>query len=1141
MTGDPEGRQRPSGPGGGDMRTRFVFHVTALLLAGLICVPLAAQELTGTISGTVTDSSGAVIPEASVTVINAATSVVAYRGKTNESGNYAAPALPAGTYRVVVEKSGFKKSEVQSITLQVDQRARVNVMLQPGEVSETITVIGEGLGQLETESSSVGAVINASQVRDLPMPSRNMLNLLTLVGGVSSGGAATGINASQLSINGSRTLNSEFTVDGVSVVSGSTGGVQRVPSTEAVREFRVLTSGYTAEYGRTSGGYVSLITDSGSNEMHGSLYEYFRNEKLNANDFFRNLRGQSRPVDRYNQFGGKLGGPVHLPRLYNGRDRTFFFFNYEGLRRRNPFNNLSTLAPPAFRSGDFSASPVVVFDPVGNAQFPGNRIPASRLDPAAQRVMSLLPAPNSPGTVDQANGRTINNYLSAGSTGVVDNQYTFRGDHAAGTKARVFGRLSTYRVNSPSAPIIPGPLDPRVGDSLTTGYQASSSWTHIWAPNLITEGWLGFQRNNPAIDPPSLGINVREVLGIQRYSFAATPVMNISGWTSMGINSNTYRRQIDNNYQGSFSITWTRGNHSVKTGFQLRKNQFNVFNPGGNFAGVYNFNGQLSSPLRSAGNPIHALADFLQGYVKTANYDLPQPMTGRRNSNFGAFVQDDWKFSRRLTVNAGLRYELETPMTMSNNIYSRVDPVSGRLLAAGKNATRSLNLEAAKLNLAPRVGLAYSRDEKTVVRSAFGVFFSQIFSNLGGVVLYPGFTVAQAFPDLGVGVAQPFRLTEGMPLIAVQDLNDPFIVERNASVTNPLAASAQFGEINPMPHSLQWNFGIQRELARGNILDVSYVGTRGLNLPLNLAHNPIPFERGDELARLATTADQQRARKFPTVNSLNSFVHAGTSSYHSLQVKAVRQFTRGLGYHAVYTWSKSLDDGSGLFPFSQPYGLDAGQFPFLLRYLDRSISSFDRPHSFAGALQIRSRGPVWLRDFTFSPILVVRTGLPDTITQSNLWPGVVQQRPHLIGASMNAKADGFTPEGTAVRYLLPASSDSFPFAPSGPFYTGSGAARTRILPAVVGSLGRNTTREPNEFNIDLAVARSFRLREGLRFQIRAEAFNFLNHTNFNGADTALSVQANTRTGRAEFNSPGFGLITSAKSARFLQLVARLEF
>lgn len=1102
---------------------------------------LRAQDINASISGTVTDSSGAVVPGAAVMLSSADTGVIAYQGKTNESGVYSAPSVPVGRYRVSVELAGFSKAVVENVRLQVDQKARVDVVLKPGEVAETVTITGEGLGQLETESSSTGAVINTSQVRDLPLPSRNVLNLLTLVGGVSSGGAATGINASQLSMNGSRTLNSEFAVDGVSVVSGSTGGVQRVPSTEAIREFRVLTSGYTAEYGRTSGGFVSMITDSGTNDLHGSLYEYFRNEKLNANDYFRNLRGQQRPVDRYNQFGGKLGGPVVVPRLYNGRDRTFFFFNYEGLRRQIPFANLSTLPTAAFRSGDFSASPVPVIDSTTGMQFPGNRIPANRLDPAAVKILSLLPASNSPGTADVANGRTINNFLSAGSTGVTDNQYTFRGDHAAGSAARLFGRFTRFSNTSPSSEVIPGPLDTRVGDSITRGYQASLGWTHIWSPALITETWLGFQRQDPSIDPPTLGINVRDVFGIQRSVFDAAPRINVSGWASLGINENTYRRQIDNNYQGSASITWTTGSHTIKSGFQMRKNQFNVFNPGGAFTGIYNFNGELSSAQRAAGNPVHSLADFLQGYVQSANYDLAQPITGRRNSNLGIFFQDDWKATRKLTLNLGLRWEYETPMTMSNDIYSRVDIVTGKLLVANRNASRSLDLKAPKNNFAPRVGFAYSWDDKTVVRSAFGIFYSQIFSNLGGVVLYPGFTVSQQFPDLGVGVAQPFRLSEGHPLVAVQNFEDPFFVERNATLANPLNSGAQFGQIDPMPHSLQWNFGIQRELMRGTIVDVSYVGTRGLNLPLSQSFNTTPFERGEELARLGTATETQRARPFPLVDGLGAFVHAGTSSYHSLQMKAVRQFTGSIGFQATYTFSKSIDDGSGLFSFSQPYGLDQGQFPNYFRHLDRAVSAFDRPHNFAASLQYRTKGPWALRDWMISPILVARTGLPDTISQTNLFTGVTQQRPNAIGTNASGRAPAETPEGTAVRYLLAPSDPSFPFAPSGPFFTGSGATRTLVLPASVGTLGRNTTREPSEFNLDLAIARTFRLGERPRFELRGEAFNFLNHTNFNGASTALAVQADPVTGRAIFNSPGFGLITSAKSARFVQLVARFEF
>jgi hypothetical protein len=480
-------------------------------------------------------------------------------------------------------------------------------------------------------------------------------------------------------------------------------------------------------------------------------------------------------------------------------------------------------------------------------------------------------------------------------------------------------------------------------------------------------------------------------------------------------------------------------------------------------------------------------------------------------------------------------------MSMSNDIYSRVDIVSGKLLVAGKNASRTLDLEAAKYNFAPRVGFAYSLTDHTVIRSAFGVFYSQIFSNLGGIVLYPGFTVSQQFPDLGVAVPQPFRLNEGTPLVAVQNFQDPFFVERNATPSNPLNSGAQFGQINPMPHSLQWNWGIQHEVARGTILDMSYVGTRGLNLPLSLSFNQIPFERGEELARLGSTVENQRARRLPNVDGLGAFVHAGTSSYHSLQFKAVRQLTRSFGFQTSYTFSKSMDDGSGLFSFSQPYGLDQGQFPNYFRYLDRAVSAFDRPHNFAASFQYRTGGPRWLRNWTISPIVIARTGLPDTITQSNLYPGVTQQRPNVINTNASAEGGGEVPEGTAIRYLLAPGSPNFPFTPSGPLFTGSGATRTLVLPASVGTLGRNTTREPSEFNIDLAIARSFPIRDTMRFEIRGEAFNFLNHTNFNGANTSLSVQADPRTGQAVFNSPNFGLITTAKSARFVQLVARFEF
>jgi hypothetical protein len=390
------------------MRVRHV--VLALIFCFLTGIAVG-QVLTGMISGTVTDSSDAIVPNAAVSIVNADTGVTVWHGVTNESGLYRAPSLPVGRYNVIVALQGFKRVEVSGINLTVDQSAAINITLQPGAVAESVTVAGQTAGQLATESSSLGTTINTSQVQNLPLPNRNILNLLSLSAGVSSGGDATSINASQLSINGSRTVNSEFTVNGLSVVSGSTGGVQTLPSADAIREVKVLTSAYSAEYGRTSGGTVTLITNSGTDQYHGGVYEYFRNEDLNANNYFNNLLGKPRSQDRYNLFGGKLGGPVSIPKLYNGKERTFFFFNYEGLRQSTPYFNTSSVPDADFRSGNFSNSKVLVYDPSTKAPFNRNIIPAGQIDQAAAKILGTLPVPNSPGSFDPSTGVTINNLV----------------------------------------------------------------------------------------------------------------------------------------------------------------------------------------------------------------------------------------------------------------------------------------------------------------------------------------------------------------------------------------------------------------------------------------------------------------------------------------------------------------------------------------------------------------------------------------------------------------------------------------------------------------------------------------------------------------------------------------------------------
>jgi len=1126
------------------MRVENVFAVcSCVFVCGLSCVLFA--QAAGVISGTVSDTSQAVVPNAAVKVTNADTGVVAWHGVTNDSGVYRAPELPAGRYNISVEMPGFKAASVNGVNLAVDQRASINLTLQPGVATESITVAATSEGQLATDTSSLGNVITPSQVQNLPLPNRNILNLLSLTPGVSSGGDATSINASQLSINGSRTVNSEFMVDGVSVVSGSTGGVQTLPPADAIRELKVLTSAYSAEYGRTSGGIVTMVVNSGTDRYHGGVYEYFRNEDLNANTFFNNLLGKRRSQDRYNLFGAKLGGPVRIPKVYNGKEKTFFFFNYEGLRQSQPFFNSSTVPDAAFRSGDFSASKVLVYDPLTNAPFPGNKIPSNRIDPAAAKILGVLPSPNSPGSFDATNGFNVNNLVAVGSSKPGSNSYTTRIDENLTDKDRIFGTLTHYNSQSPIQPRISGPLENNVGPGTTTGYQATIGYTRTWTPTFFTDFRMGFWRNNSEIVPPSLGIDVQSVFGIQRSVGPASPTFSLNGWTpDWGLNSNTLRSQIDNNFQPNFSASKVWRNHLIKFGVDLRKNQFNIYNPGGTgnsgwFTGNYTFTGEITSASHTGGNPVNSLADFLLGDIKTSGYALPQPPAGRRNYNLGLYVQDDWKVTQKLTVNLGLRYEFESPMTSSNKIYSRVDTVTGQVLFADINASSTLNLTPDKLNLAPRVGLAYTVTPKTVLRTGFGIFYSQIFSDLGAQVLFPGYTISQSFGSLGTGVPQPFSLAQGMPLVALQNLSNPQSTLSQFGPNNPLSASASFAQAGPLPYAEEWNFGLQREFWRGVILEANYVGSAGVHLPLNLPYNNIPFSSATQVAQVNTTAFTQSLRPFPAVARFSAISMAGHSSYNALQLSARRQYTTNLAFIANYTRSKSIDDGSGLFSFSQPNAFDAGQFPAQFRSVDRAVSSFDRPNSFTGAIQYRTSGPRWLRNIEFDPILTARDGLPTSITQNNLNSAGSALRPNVINDTSLYAPHPYA-NGTGIQYLLPVNAPNFPLAPVGPLFAGTAANRTLVLPAGIGSLGRNAVRTPGELDLDLAVSREFALREGVHLRLRAEAFNILNHTNLLAPNVTLTATTNA-AGQPIFNSPGYGLITTSRAARFLQLVARIEF
>jgi len=478
-------------------------------------------------------------------------------------------------------------------------------------------------------------------------------------------------------------------------------------------------------------------------------------------------------------------------------------------------------------------------------------------------------------------------------------------------------------------------------------------------------------------------------------------------------------------------------------------------------------------------------------------------------------------------------------MTSSNRIYSRVNPETGQVLFADINASPALNLSASKWNFAPRAGFAYTATPKTVIRSGVGLFYSQIFSDLGGQVLFPGYTISQSFGSLGTGVPQPFSLAQGMPLIAFQNLSNPQSTLAQFGAANPLSASASFAQAGPLPYAVEWNFGVQREITRGLIVESNYAGSSGVHLPLNLPYNRVPFSAATQVAQVNTQAFTQSFRPFPSIAGFSAISMAGHSSYHALQITARRQYATNLAFVANYTRSKAMDDGSGLFSFSQPQVFDEGQFPSQFRRVDRAISAFDRPNIFTAAIQYRTAGPRWLRNMEFDPILTARDGLPTSITQTNLNPAARGLRPNVVSAT-SIYAPNPYPNGTGIQYLLPVNAAGFPLGPVGPVFTGTGANRTLVLPAGIGSLGRNAIRTPGELNLDLALGRAFPIGERVKLKLRAEAFNILNHTNLQAPSTSLTVTANAQ-GQPVFNSPSFGVITSARAARFLQVVARLEF
>jgi hypothetical protein len=1152
---------------------RVLFCVSALTV---ICL---AQTTTGGINGTVTDPAGAVVPGAALTLTNLDTNEARQQIATNE-GSYNFTALPPGRYKLDVQHPGFKHFIQEPIEVRVQQFIVLIVPLEVGQATQSVEIRGE-VALLDTATSSLSAVVENKQITELPLNGRNTLALVSLTPGIRTQGQFMQNTATRsfagwgnFSSNGGLSDANEILVDGASVTMFELNAPSLIPPVDATQEFRVQTNNYSAEFGRSSGAVVNIGIKSGTNALHGSFYEFVRNDHMDANDYFQNLAGQKRPKLTFNQFGFATGGPVWLPKLYNGKDKTFFFVNYEGFRQRLAQALTTTVPTPAQLGGDFShtfnsAGQLVV---IGNPfsvhpgtngaltrdPFPGNIIPASMFDGVAnymrqnQRIWAL---PNAPG----ASFTGVGNFVTSAVQPNDEDQVVLRMDHSFSPNYKLFG---TYASQS----ITLGGYDPfhNGTDLLTVGGDESDRTqtvivgvTALFSPKLIGEFRSSLSRFRNNRIPRSDGFDI-STLGFPASlsaaaQFRALPRMNFSTVTSLGKLSASEIRRITNNYNETASLTWVLRSHTLKFGGHYRVMQLNdiqVDDPVGN----YTFNTQFTglNPFGSSSTSGNDIASFLLGLPASGTMGQSLHLALERKYVAG-FVQDDWKVSRKLTLNLGVRYEIEIPPTdrYNNQVYFDFKAVAPTLASAGLNYAGAMHPTDSSTRspvntyyhqFGPRFGYAYQLREKTVLRGGYGMFWLP-----GGIEITQGSTnnplayISTALVSSLDGGVTPFaRLANPFP--------SGLIAPGNAGGLNSLLGqglTVYSRGLHP-GYTQQWNFDVQHEIANGLALDVAYAGSHSIGLPQTIQIDQIPdqyLSLGTALTQQVTNpfyglvsigtlaqptvARGQLLRPYPQFNGIAlGATNVGNSIYHSMQLKATKRFSSSLLILA-YTVSKGIGDTEAVVGWLEQSGTPSTFQDANNRRLDRSINAFDSPQRLIVSYNTElpfGKGKKWLNGdaklvnaivggWEVNGIYTAETGNPLFLTTSsnltNSYGG--GSRPNNNGTSAALSGDPHT----RLQRWFNTSVFSQP-----PAFTFGNTART--LPDV---------RDDGTNNLDLGLAKNNRfLRDGrMNLQFRAEFFNVMNHVRF--ANPGMT-----------FGTPQFGVVTSAvNQPRLIQVALKLIY
>src|SRR5689334_11807292 len=1109
-------------------------HPKALMfLLVALSVSTLWGQTQGEITGEVADSSGALIPGAAVTVTNEGTNV-SRQGTTNSSGIYSFPSLIPGTYRVRVETSGFQAEERSGVTLQVQQVARIDFRMVVGQVSETLTIAATA-EMLTTENATVGTVIENKTIVEMPLNGRNFLQLVALSPNVSFGFGGSSQQTSQvggqraaqaISISGARSEFNHFTLDGIENTDNNFNNYVFLPSIDALDEFKVQTGVYPAEFGRNVS-QINVSTKSGTNAYHGALFEFFRNYKMDANDFgFTSVVPVKNPLVR-NQYGFTLGGPVVIPKVFNGKNRLFFMTNYEALRNRTGQQGIASVPSAALRGGNFSSISQVIYDPATRKQsgntviatpFPQQIIPATRFNGKSVALLSYYPLPNVPGA-GQAN-----NYQQLLSQTQDTDQFTARIDFAEKSNSNWFGRWSWGDESGTTPGTFPGQ-----GQTVVTRpQQVVISNTRILSSSTVNEFRFGYNRFiNESLQQNAYQNNVVGQIGGIPGIAIPTPVIygipniGITGYTGFGDIASAPNLSHENTFQWIDNMSMTRGRHSIRFGADIRRDRYNQSGnqfPRGSFA----FSGQATQSLQSTSNTGNGMADYLLGLVRTSSGALGLAVAQLRATRQFYYIDDSWKIRSNLTISLGLRYEFSPPYhdkhdgAINVDLPSLFDPTHRpTLVRAGKGdffqgLTFALGPEvqvardgrlgsslvnADYTNFAPRIGVAYSVGPKLTIRSGFGIFYATDIGN-------SSYDLAR-----NLFVRRTANSDSNFPNLT---LDNPFLSQGTPIVVAPLPLGTFVGLRKP--YVLQYLFNIQQQLTKDSVLEIGYAGSEGHKLAHYYGANfPLPGPGNVQSRRPYT--------EFANIFYMESGIN---SNYNALTAKLTQRFSHGLTSLVSYTFSKSIDNGSSVRARNGDAASEDQQNPYDMR-AERGVSIFNSPHRFVTSFTYEppiGKGKQWLSrggvprvilgDWQIGSIITAVTGYPFTITSgiddANIG-GNSTQRPNYLGTQLTPLSGIQDPQ----QWFNP-------------------AAFARVTPFTFGNSGRDTIVGPGTFQWDFSALKSFPMPvEGHKLQFRFEAFNFPNRPNF-------SIPNSSLTGAA------FGKITTtAVKMRELQLSLKYIF